>query len=68
MKLISISDLNIYNFYNTFVLSSIFNLSNRKQFKDFVFVRPLWIKNIPTSYIFVKSPKALLVKTFSVVR
>ena len=53
--------------YITNVLSSSFNFHNRKQFEDFVLVRPFWIKNIPTSYMLVKSPKTLFVKNFSVV-
>ena len=64
----SVSDLNVYNFYITIVLSSMSNLFNRIQFEDSVFVRPFWIKNIPTSYMFVKSPKTLRVKNFSIVR
>ena len=58
----------MYNFYITFVLFSISNLFNREQFKEFVFVRPFRIKNIPTSYMFVKSPKTLFIKNFSVVK
>ena len=45
-----------------------FNISNRDQFKDSVLVRPFWIKDIPTSYMLVKSPKILLFKNLFVVR
>ena len=45
-----------------------FNFHNREQFKHFVVVRPFWIKNIPTSYMLVKSPKTLFVKNVFVVR